>query len=65
MLGELVNIPTNTLIEMACTILAGSAVLTADDVAELNQIRCELQRRIHEDLNSRYAFTKQRAAAAS
>ena len=46
MLGELMNIPTDTLMDMICVILAGGAVLSPSDVAELGQIQCELQRRI-------------------
>ncbi len=45
MLGELANIPTDTLIDMVFVILAGDAVLTGADVAELEQIQFELQRR--------------------
>ena len=45
MLGELMNIPTETLLDMAYVILGGGAVLTAYDVAELEQIQRELQRR--------------------
>jgi len=46
MLGELMNIPTDTLMDMICVILAGGVVLSPSDVAELGQIQCELQRRI-------------------
>lgn len=45
MLGELANIPRGTLIDMLVVILAAEVTLTADDVAELDQIQCELQRR--------------------
>jgi len=45
MLGELVNIPTDTLIDMICVILAGEVVLSANDVTELEQIQREWQRR--------------------
>lgn len=45
MLGHLSNIPTGTLIDMLYVILAGGVVLTASDVAELEQIQRELQRR--------------------
>jgi hypothetical protein len=45
MLGELTTIPTGTLIDMVCVILDGGVVLTASDVAELEQIQRELQRR--------------------
>jgi len=52
MLGELMNIPTETLIDMVCVILAGGIVLTARDVAELEQIQRELQRRASGDLDA-------------
>jgi hypothetical protein len=45
MLGELINIPTDTLFDMLYVILGGGAVLTARDVTELEQIQRELQRR--------------------
>ena len=45
MLGELVSIPTDTLIDMLLVILASELALNADDVAEIDQIDCELQRR--------------------
>ena len=45
MLGELTNIPTDTLIDMLYMILAGEIAITASDVAEVEQIQCELQRR--------------------
>ena len=45
MLGQLANIPSDTLIDMVFVILAADAVLTANDVAELEQIHRELQRR--------------------
>jgi hypothetical protein len=45
MLGELENIPTGTLIDMLFVILADEFTLTANDVAELEQIQRELQRR--------------------
>ena len=45
MLGELINIPTDTLIDMLCVIFAGYAVLTATDAVEIEQIQRELQRR--------------------
>lgn len=49
MLGELTNIPTGTLIDMLSVILAGGALLSAGDVAELEQIQRELQRRANAD----------------
>jgi len=45
MLGELMNIPTDTLIDMLYIILAGDFAITANDAAELEQIQRELQRR--------------------
>jgi hypothetical protein len=48
MLGELMSIPTDTLIDMLCVILAGEVVLTANDAVEIEQIQRELQRRSQE-----------------
>lgn len=45
MLGELTNIPTDTLIDMLYVILTGAVVMSASDAAELEQIHRELQRR--------------------
>jgi len=45
MLGELMNIPTETLIDMLYIILAGDFAFTASDAAEIEQIQCELQHR--------------------
>lgn len=45
MLGELTNIPTDTLIDMLYIILAGEVAITASDAAEIEQIQRELQRR--------------------
>jgi hypothetical protein len=45
MLGELTNIPTDTLIDMLYMILAGEVAITANDAAEIEQIQRELQRR--------------------
>lgn len=45
MLGQLMNIPTDTLIDMLFLIANGEFALTANDVAELEQIQRELQRR--------------------
>jgi len=45
MLGELMNIPTETLIDMLYIILAGEFAVTANDAAEVEQIQRELQRR--------------------
>ena len=45
MLGELMNIPTDTLIDMLYIILAGEVAISASDVREVEQIQRELQRR--------------------
>jgi hypothetical protein len=45
MLGELTNIPTDTLLDMLYMILAGEVSITASDAAEIEQIQRELQRR--------------------
>lgn len=45
MLGELTNIPTDTLIDMLYLILAGEVAITASDAGEIQQIQRELQRR--------------------
>jgi len=45
MLGELMNIPTDTLIDMLYIILAGEIAITASDAREIEQIQRELQRR--------------------
>jgi hypothetical protein len=45
MLGQLTNIPTDTLIDMLYTILAGEVAMSAGDAAEIEQIQRELQRR--------------------
>jgi hypothetical protein len=45
MLGELMNIPTNTLIDMLYIILAGEVAISASDAREIEQIQRELQRR--------------------
>ncbi len=45
MLGELMNIPTDTLIDILYIILAGNFAITANNAAELEQIQRELQRR--------------------
>ncbi len=44
-LGELVNIPTDTLIDMLYIILAEEVAISASDAAEIEQIQRELQRR--------------------
>ena len=45
MLGELMNIPTDTLIDMLYVILVGEFAITANDAVEIEQIQRELQRR--------------------
>jgi hypothetical protein len=45
MLGELTNIPTETLIDMLYMIVTGEVGITASDAMEIEQIQCELQRR--------------------
>jgi hypothetical protein len=45
MLGELTNIPTDTLVDMLYMILAGEVAITVSDAAEIEQIQRELQRR--------------------
>ncbi len=45
MLGTLMNIPTDTLIDMLYVILAGDFAITATDPDEIEQIQRELQRR--------------------
>ena len=45
MLGELMTIPTDTLIDMLYIILAGEFAITANDADEIEQIQRELQRR--------------------
>jgi len=60
MLGELVNIPTETLIDMLLVILDAEGSLNSKHVAEIEQIQYELQRRAthhsgaFEDLTDRY-----------
>jgi len=45
MLGELINIPTDTLLDMLYVILAEEVAISASDAAEIEQIQRELQRR--------------------
>lgn len=45
MLGQLTEIPTDTLFDMLFIILAGETVITATDVAEIEEIQRELHRR--------------------
>jgi len=44
-IGELTNIPTDTLVDILYIILAGDVAITANDAAEIEQIQRELQRR--------------------
>lgn len=48
MLGQLMNIPTDTLIDMLYVILADDFTITATDADEIEQIQRELQRRGNE-----------------
>ena len=50
MLAELINIPTDTLMDMLYIILAGEAAITANNMAEIEQIQRELQRRGEEQI---------------
>jgi hypothetical protein len=45
MLGELTNLPTDTLLDIVFVILAGGLPLTLSEQGELEQIQRELQRR--------------------
>ena len=45
MLGQLMNIPSDTLIDMLYIILAGDVAISATDATEIEQIQRELQRR--------------------
>ena len=45
MLGELINIPTDTLIDMLYIILAGEIAISTGTAAEIEQIQRELRRR--------------------
>ena len=45
MLGQLMNIPTDTLIDMLYIIFAGEVAISASDAREIEQIQRELQRR--------------------
>ena len=45
MLGQLTNIPTDTLIDMLYVIVADEVAITASDATEIEQIHRELQRR--------------------
>ena len=56
MLGQLMNIPSDTLIDMLFVIANGEVSLTAKDVAEIEQIQRELQRRGEEQYWSSRIF---------
>ncbi len=58
MLGELGNIPTNTLIDMLAIILASECVLTLTQVTELEQIQRELQIRAQNECWSSTRFAE-------
>jgi hypothetical protein len=45
MLGELTNLPTDTLLDIVFVILVGTQPLTLSEESELEQIQLELQRR--------------------
>ena len=45
MLGQPMNVPTDTLIDMLSAILASEVALTASDAANIEQIQHELQER--------------------
>ena len=45
MLGELRNLPTDTLLNMVFVVLAEGLPLTLSELAELKHIQAELQRR--------------------
>lgn len=45
LLGQLTDIPTDALIDLLFVILAGEVTITANDVAEIQEIQRELQRR--------------------
>ena len=45
LLGQLTDISTDALIDLLFVILAGELAITANDVAEIEEIQRELQRR--------------------
>jgi hypothetical protein len=45
MLGELMNVPTDTLIDLLFAIIVDDVALTASDAANIEQIQHELHRR--------------------
>ncbi len=64
MLGDLMNIPTDTLIDMLYIILAGDSVIDASDAAEMELIDRELQRRDGEQRWSFQAGTERSAISS-
>ena len=48
MLGELLNVPTDTLFDMLFIVLAREVAISASDAAQIEQIQRELQRRAGE-----------------
>ena len=56
MLGELISIPTDTLIDMLFVIVNGEVALCSKDVAEIEQIQRELQSRGEKQYWSLRAF---------
>ena len=54
MLRKLVNVPTDTLVDMLLVILDSTVVLTANDVAECEQIEYELVRRSEDQTALRF-----------
>jgi hypothetical protein len=45
MLGELMNVPTDTLIDLLFAIIADDVAINASDAANIEQIQHELQKR--------------------
>jgi hypothetical protein len=45
MLGELMNVPTDTLIDLLFAIIADDLAINASDAANIEQIQHELQKR--------------------
>jgi hypothetical protein len=48
MLGELLNVPTDTLFDMLYIVLAREVAISASDAAQIEQIQRELHRRAGE-----------------
>jgi hypothetical protein len=64
-LGELLNIPTDTLIDMLFVIVTGEVALTARDVAEIEQIQRELQSRGRSNTGAFELLTDDKVKSAS